>query len=75
MDKETILQLFLQEEYPQDSLFAIYKLAYRFTEEHLIEPISEIIFRHIYKDSKQIANATKCTLEEAVQKLINIRKI
>lgn len=75
MDKPQIIKSFLENDYPLNSLYYLYKLAINMTEEHLQEPILEIVYRHIDKDAKQLSNATKCKYEEAVVKILDLRKV
>lgn len=75
MDKKEIIKVFINKDYPLNSLYYLFKLAVNFTEEHLQEPIEEIIYRHIDKDAKQLSNATKMKYNDAVFKIIELRSV
>ena len=73
MQKHEILILFFSNQYIKGSLFALYQQAALNTPETLQDPIMEIIYRYLDKESGKLKKALRIDKKTALNKFLSIQ--
>ena len=73
MQKHEILIVFFSHQYTKGSLFALYQQAALNTPDNLQEPIMEIIYRYLDKESGKLKKALSIDKKTALNKVLTIQ--